>query len=227
MSKRDGEAAVAVGDWRRAGYVPEAMVSYLGLLGFHPGDERELLSRAELIEAFTLDRVGRSGSVFDADKLRWVNAHYLHHAGGGALAAWAREFLPPAAAALDPAALERLLELVRGNVDTLAAIPGELAPFLGEAYEIEAAATAALQAESARRVCVAVAGAFEALAEWIPEGIKSAVQSTGKTLGVKGKDLFQPIRAALTGRTHGPELPLVACALGRERCVSRLKQAGH
>jgi glutamyl-tRNA synthetase len=85
MSKRSGEAAVAVSDWRRAGYVADALLSYLALLGFHPGDEREILSRAELLEAFSLDRVGRSGSVFDADKLRWVNAHLLHHADGGRL----------------------------------------------------------------------------------------------------------------------------------------------
>src|SRR5207249_3010369 len=88
MSKRSGEAAVAVGDWRRAGFVPEALLSYLALLGFHPGDDREILSRAELLEAFDLSRVGRSGSVFDPDKLRWVNAHYLHHASGEQLLVW-------------------------------------------------------------------------------------------------------------------------------------------
>src|SRR5262245_4972060 len=69
MSKREGEAAVAVGDWRRAGYVPEALLSYLALLGFHPGDDREVLTRPEMLEAFSLERVGRSGSVFDPAKL--------------------------------------------------------------------------------------------------------------------------------------------------------------
>jgi len=226
MSKRDGEAAVAVGDWRRAGYVPEALISYLALLGFHPGDDREILGRDELLEAFTLDRVGRSGSVFDPDKLRWVNAHYLHHAEGPALRAWAHEFLPAEAGALDPATLESLLVLVRGNVETLAGLPGELAPFLGETYAVEEAAGAALRAESARRVCAEFAVAFESLANWNADGIKSEVQSTGQRLGVKGKELFQPLRAALTGRTHGPELPLVARALGRARCVSRLQRAG-
>src|SRR5439155_5431772 len=88
MSKREGEAAVAVGDWRRAGYVAEALLSYLALLGFHPGDDREILSRAELIEAFSLERVGKSGSVFDPVKLRWVNARHLHHASGAAIRTW-------------------------------------------------------------------------------------------------------------------------------------------
>ena len=94
MSKREGEAAVSVSDWRRAGYVPEALLSYLALLGFHPGDDREILTREELLRAFSLERVGKSGSVFDPDKLRWVNAHYLHHASGAELRAWERRFCP-------------------------------------------------------------------------------------------------------------------------------------
>src|SRR5439155_21974156 len=73
MSKREGEAAVAVGDWRRQGTVAEALLSYLALLGFHPGDDREILSRQELIESFALERVGKSGSVFDPAKLAWMN----------------------------------------------------------------------------------------------------------------------------------------------------------
>ena len=225
MSKRDGEAAVAVGDWRRAGYVPEAMISYLALLGFHPGDDRELMPVPELLEAFTLDRVGKSGSVFDPDKLKWVNAHYLHHADGAQLKRWASEFLPAEAQALEPATLEALLLLVRGNIETLAGLPEELAPFLSEMFEAEAAAAEALQGEAARRVCLAVADAYAALAEWNPDGIKSTLQATGKQLGVKGRELFQPVRAALTGRTHGPELPQVAMALGQQRCVARLRKA--
>ena len=225
MSKRDGEAAVAVGDWRRAGYVPEAMISYLALLGFHPGDDRELMPVPELLEAFTLDRVGKSGSVFDPDKLKWVNAHYLHHADGAQLKRWASEFLPAEAQALEPATLEALLLLVRGNIETLAGLPGELAPFLSETFEAEPAAAEALQGEAARALCLAVADAYAALAEWNPDGIKSTLQATGKQLGVKGRELFQPVRAALTGRTHGPELPQVAMALGQQRCVARLRKA--
>jgi glutamyl-tRNA synthetase len=222
MSKRSGEVAVAVGDWRRAGFVPEALLSYLALLGFHPGDEREVLSRAELLEAFELGRVGKSGSVFDADKLRWMNAHYLHHASGAQLAEWAGPFLPEAARRLDRSVLERLLEGIRGNLTTLADLPGELAPFLEERPPIEPDAAAVLAAADARAVCKAVREEVEPLEEWSGEVFKSAVQRVGKRLGRKGRDLFQPVRAALTGRTHGPELPLVAELLGHQRCVVRL-----
>jgi nondiscriminating glutamyl-tRNA synthetase len=225
MSKRSGEAAVAVGDWRRAGFVPEALLSHLALLGFHPGDDREILAREDLLACFSLERVGKSGSVFDADKLRWVNAHYLHHADGARLSEWGGAFLPAAARGFDPARLTALLEGVRGNLTTLADLPRELAPFLDEVLEFEPEAAAALAAPRAGEVCAALAAALAELAQWSGERVKSAVQSVGGTLGLKGRELFQPVRVALTGRTHGPELPLVAELLGRERCLARLSAA--
>jgi glutamyl-tRNA synthetase len=225
MSKRDGEAAVSVGDWRRAGMVPEALLSYLALLGFHPGDEREILTRAELLECFALERVGKSGAVFDSGKLRWVNAHFLHHAGGAELARWAVDFLPPGAAALPREGLERLLEAVRGNLATLADLAGELDPFLAARPTFEPEAAAALAAAPARALCAELAVELASLAEWSEEGVKSTIRSVGARLGVKGRDLFQPARAALTGRTHGPELPLVASLVGRDGCVTRLRDA--
>ena len=232
MSKREGEAAVAVGDWRRAGYVPEALLAYLGLLGFHPGDDREVLPRDEMMAAFSLDRVGRSGSIFDAAKLKWMCAHWLHKASGEQIASWAAhagedapEFIPPAAAAWPRAMLIRVLEAVRGNLATLAELPGELSPFVDEPPLPEPDAEQALGAPGAAAVCAGAAAAFAELAEWQAEGVKSALRALAPVLGVKGRELYQPIRAALTGRTHGPELPLIAELLGRERCVARLERA--
>jgi nondiscriminating glutamyl-tRNA synthetase len=225
MSKREGEAAVAVGDWRRAGYTAGALLSYLALLGFHPGDEREILSREELIEAFTLERVGRSGSVFDPDKLRWTNASILHHASGAELRAWGADFLPEAARALPPDRLVALLELVRGNLATLADLPAELAALLGDTPAPDPDAAVVLADPAAAARCAAFAADLDALAQWSAEGFKSALLSFGKRTGIKGRDLFQPVRCALTGRTHGPELPAIAAWLGREQCVARLRAA--
>jgi nondiscriminating glutamyl-tRNA synthetase len=225
MSKRQGEVSAVVGDWRRAGVVPEALLGYLALLGFHPGDEREVLSRAELLECFALERVGRSGSIFDPDRLRWTNAHLLHHAGGEEIARWGAEFLPQGARALPPTDLARLLAAVRGNLATLADLPAELEPFLAERPAFEPDAGSALEPEGARTLCGELAGELESLAEWSEEGVKSALRSAGARLGRRGRELYQPVRAALTGRLHGPELPLVASLLGRERCVRRLRAA--
>jgi nondiscriminating glutamyl-tRNA synthetase len=227
MSKRSGEVSVAVGDWRRAGYTPEALLSYLALLGFHPGDEREVLSRDELLRDFSLERVGRSGSVFDPAKLRWMNAQYLHHASGATLARWAAPFLPEAARALPPRELERLLEVERGNLETLADLPRELEWFLAATPPREAEAAAALAAPGAPAVLEAAAEALAGVAEWRAEVVKSTLLSAGQRVGARGRELFQPVRAALTGRTHGPELPLVAELLGRERTVERLRAAAR
>ncbi|MBI1798354.1 MAG: glutamate--tRNA ligase [Candidatus Eisenbacteria bacterium] len=223
MSKRSGEAAVAVGDWRRDGYVAEALLSYLALLGFHPGDDRERLSRADLLECFSLERVGRSGSVFDPAKLRWMNAQTLHHAEPGAILAWGKAFLGDAARALPRERLPRLVALVRGNLETLADLPRQLAPFVGGAPEFEPDARASLETARGREVCDAFASELETLAPWSADGVKSALQRVGARLGIKGRDLYQPLRAALTGRTHGPELPQVAEAIGRAACLERLR----
>ncbi len=241
MSKRAGEAAVAVGDWRRAGYVPEALLSYLALLGFHPGDDREILSREELLAAFTLERLGQSGSVFDAAKLAWVNRHFLHHASGAQLAAWLAAGPGPGTepdadwraaagrltADLPAVTVERLLEGVRGNVSTLADLPGELEVLTGGALRFEAEAEAALAAPGAPALCGDLAREAAGLAEWSGEAFKSAVQVSGKRQGRKGRDLFMPVRAALSGRTHGPELPLLAELLGKDRCIERLHDAAR
>jgi nondiscriminating glutamyl-tRNA synthetase len=225
MSKRGGEVSVAVGDWRIAGFVPEALLSYLALLGFHPGDEREILSRAELLESFALERVGKSGSIFDPDKLRWVNAHYLHHATGAMLARWGEAFLPDAARGRPRHELERWLEFVRGNLATLADIPTELEPFLEDHVRFDDAARAALAMPQATELCSALARELENVAEWNAESIKSTVQALGERFGLKGRALFQPVRAGLTGRTHGPELPALAELMGKSRCLSRLRSA--
>ena len=174
---------------------------------------------------FSLDRVGRSWSVFDAEKLHWVNAQILHHATGDRLAAWGESVLPEEARALEPARLQALLAAVRGNLGTLADLPGELAPFLREPLAFEPEAAAALGSPRAAEICGTLAAQLAELAEWNGERVKSAVQTVGRSTGLKGRDLFQPVRAALTGRTHGPELPRVAELLGRDRCVARLRAA--
>jgi len=128
--------------------------------------------------------------------------------------------------AAERARLEALLQGIRGNLGTLADLARELAPFLDKTLEFEPDARAALDAPRAREVCAALAAELEPLASWSGDALKSATQSLGKKLGLKGKDLFQPVRAALTGRTHGPELPLLGDLLGRERCITRLRAAG-
>ncbi|HEV2105886.1 MAG TPA: hypothetical protein VGU27_09155, partial [Candidatus Eisenbacteria bacterium] len=117
------------------------------------------------------------------------------------------------------------LETVRGNLTTLADAPRELAALLDRAAPLEDAARAALLAPGAVELCAAAAEALRRLAEWSAEAFKSTLQSAGEAHGRRGRELYQPVRAALTGRTHGPELPLIAAFLGRDECTWRLRAA--
>jgi glutamyl/glutaminyl-tRNA synthetase len=185
--------------------------------------DRSKMSKRDGEAAFTFERVGRSGSVFDADKLRWVNAHYLHHADGDTLLGWGASFLSPEVRALPTARVVRMLECVRGNLTTLADLAGETAVFLPGVPAAEPDAREVLAEPGTARVCGAVATALGQLESLDASGFKSTLQQVGAELGVKGRALFQPIRAALTGRTHGPELPVLAELIGRSSCIERLE----
>ncbi len=226
MSKRTGEVSVAVAEYRAQGFLPQAMVNYLGLLGFHPSSDRELFTLEELVQEFDLDRVAKAGAVFDLAKLRWFNAHYLHTLDGAALREAASSFLPAAARGLPRDRLEKLLEAVRGNLSVLGDVGPELDVFVREEVAFEPEARAAMQG-APDGLFERVAGRLEALAPWDAERVKSGILEAGQALGLKGRALFQPVRAALTGRTHGPELPRVAELLGREAVLRRLRRAGR
>ena len=194
--------------------MPEALLSYLALLGFHPGDEREVLSRAELLEAFALERVGRSGSIFDPDKLRWMNAHVPapRRRGARAGAGWAAEFLPAGGARA--AARRSSSGCSRGCAATSRrwpTWPGELAPFLAERPALEPDGGGGAGRAGRRALCGELGrGARERLRSGARKGLNPRSARRARGSGVKGRELFQPARAALTGRAHGPELPLVA-----------------
>ncbi len=227
MSKRTGEVSVSVADYRAAGYLPQAMINYLALLGFHPATDRELFGLEELVVEFDLSRVARAGAVFDPAKLRWFNAHYLHALGGAALRQACWPWLPEAARSLPPDRVERLLEGVRGNLTLLADVGRELEVFLGTEVGWEPEALRALEEGESRGLFADLAARLEVLAQWNAERLKSDILAVGERLGLKGRALFQPLRAALTGRTHGPELPLVAELLGPEKTLSRLRAASR
>jgi glutamyl/glutaminyl-tRNA synthetase len=154
-----------------------------------------------------------------------VNAHYLHHASGETLLEWGAAFLPPGLLGVPQDRLIRILEVVRGNLATLADLATETRMFLSDLPPFDDDARLVLSDERARQVCGSVSGALGELDELDAESFKSALQRTGGTLQVKGRALFQPVRAALTGATHGPELPLIAELLGRTTCVNRLESA--
>jgi nondiscriminating glutamyl-tRNA synthetase len=220
LSKRHGATSVA--EFRERGYLPEALVNYLALIGWSPGSDDELLPIEELASRFALEDVGHSPGVFDPEKLAWVNRHYMKEASPGRLAAESAHYFLSAGflqqrtdAAMEYVA--SLLPMAVGSVDRLEEIPDRVRFIF--AFDTAAALSkpevAAVVAEPGASAVIA------ALAEEITgplpdrETFRAVAARVRERTGQKGKALFHPIRAALTGDISGPELDLSVPAIDR------------
>jgi nondiscriminating glutamyl-tRNA synthetase len=220
LSKRHGATSVA--EFRARGFLPEALINYLALLGWSPGENEELLALQEMARRFDIERVGHSASVFDIDKLAWMNRHYMKAAAPGRLAAEAsRYFLARGYLARHTdEALEYLLAVLPmavGSVDRVEEIPDRV-KFL---FDYDPAAALArddvaevIQEAGAREVIVAVGPAIDG-PMLDREAFRGMAARVRERTGQKGKSLFHPIRVALTGETGGPELDLAVPAIDR------------
>jgi len=226
LSKRHG--SVSVGEFRKQGILPEALINYLGLLGSSFTDGREVLSREEMIAGFALERASKSGAIFDEEKLHWLNAIYIRNCKTENLVERLKPFLEQAGYktdAIDAKWLNEIIELVKTELTTLAEIGSHIDIFFDDKYEITAEAKQILEKESAAQV-VKVFGEYLKTAAGNPrENYLAAIKYTKEEKGAKGKDLFMPIRAALTGKVHGPELDKVFAILGKGAALKRLRLA--
>jgi len=231
LSKRHG--AVSVLEYRRRGFLPEALVNFFARLGWSHGDQ-EIFSREELIELFDLAGVGKSAAVFDEQKLLWINHEWLRRADLGRLARLLSEFIvqegiatEEQVAALGEGKLRRAAELLRERNKTLVAMaqaarflfPGEL-PWPEEASALLGKPELATPLEE-------IAAALEGCEDFSPQGVEWAVRAKLKELGLPLKAVAQPMRVAITGRTVSPGLFDVISLAGRELAVGRLRAAAR
>ena len=230
LSKRHG--ATSISTFREMGYLPEALVNYLALLGWGAEDGKtETFTLAELTRAFSLERVTPSPAVFDFDKLNWLNRHYLKQADPERIAALAWGYfadrLPARESASEPvrAWFASLLALFLPAVDTLAQLPAKSASIFGfdpaEARANEEN-TAVLAADSASIVLAELASRVRAHDGPVtPVAFNGWMNEIKTATGIKGKELFHPIRIALTGAHSGREfdkvLPLIEDGAGLSR----------
>lgn len=221
LSKRHG--AVSVMEYKEKGYLPEALVNELALLGWSSPDGQERFTREELIEKFDLSRVGHSGSIFDFAKLDHFNGLLIREMPREKLDEKLKPFMGEAAALPDEKRI-LLIELVQDTLAKLSDFSEAAKAVLDEPkYEDEALSDAAMA--RAGEVLKGLIEEFESLQEpWQREAVKAKLKEAGKKLGVKGKELFFPLRAALTGSLHGPSLDGVLVLLGKDVCVSRMKK---
>ena len=215
LSKRHGATSIAT--FREMGYLPEALVNYLALLGWGAEDGKtETFTLEELTEAFSLERVTPSPAIFDFDKLNWLNRHYIKLAAPERLAALSWGYfgdrLPAREAAPESVQnwFARLLALFVPAVDHLDQLPLKAAPvfaFDPEAARADGENAAVLAADSARTVLGELGSRIRAHMGCVtPEVFKAWMNEIKAATGVKGKELFHPVRIALTGAHSGPEL---------------------
>ena len=214
LSKRHG--ATSLESFRQMGILPEALRNYLALLGWSPADGKtEILSDQELIAQFSLEHITKSPAIFDNEKLNWLNRHDLKASSPGRLADLAMPFLA-AAGYLDgtvPDAarpwIEQVVDAVLKNLDHLDQLPGPVRIIFdfnpAKLLENETTRHEAQDA-STRTVVAALLQKLPGENEITPESFRAATKAVQKETGRKGKDLFHPIRLALTGETSGPEL---------------------
>jgi glutamyl-tRNA synthetase/nondiscriminating glutamyl-tRNA synthetase len=214
LSKRHGATSVA--EFRERGYLPEALVNYLALLGWSPGENEEIVDLRDMARRFDLTKVSHSAAVFDTGKLAWMNRHYMKEASPVRIAAESMRYFA-AAGYVDAAApgalryVESLLPMAIGSVDRLAEIPDRVA-FIFDWSAARAGERVRAEPDGPR----VVAAFAEEIADGGPldrDRFRAAAARVRQRTGLKGRALFHPIRVALTAADSGPELDLAVPAI--------------
>ncbi len=225
LSKRQGD--VAVEDFLEKGYLPDALNNFIALLGWNPGSDREIFPLEELIELFSLERVNKSGAVFDLQKLNWMNSQYIRQLPEERRRSFIQVFLRKAGYdTSDANKTRKVADAIYMRVSNSEDIEKEAAIFYHNTLEIrEQEARSILQKESSYQVLSSFLNFTDNIDELSVDTFKTIMKQVQQQTGIKKQDLWMPVRVALTGVTHGPELPLVVEILGREKIQSFIKQA--
>ncbi|MDD4099872.1 MAG: glutamate--tRNA ligase [Candidatus Cloacimonetes bacterium] len=221
LSKRMND--VSVESYLEKGYLPEALLNFVALLGWHSADDREIYSLEELADAFSLDRVNKAGAIFDLSKLDWMNGHYLRSLPLHSVAERARKYFTN----LPLRDEEQYLAIIKAARERCTLLP-ELAEYASPFLCPETPAEAVTLDEEAS---VKVLSWFYANLPSIDINDAEAVNLLTKSgiaeLGIKGKAFYTPLRLALIGQSHGPDLATTFSILGLEECLIRLKKYLH
>jgi glutamyl-tRNA synthetase len=235
LSKRHG--AVSVTEYRDKGYLPEAMFNFLALLGWAPGDGREKMTRREMIDAFTVEAINRKGSVFDEQKLEWLNGQHINDLPGETLAAMVRPYFAGAGLLrpeLDEGGARRgwflsVLEVLKARARLLPDFAREARPFLTDDFEYTPDAVAKHLTGGKAGSPGAVAGRMRALREALvavqpfdEAATEAALRALAGTRGESAALYIHPLRAALLGTAVSPGVFTVLVLVGRDQAVARL-----
>lgn len=222
LSKRNGDASFM--DLYHEGYLPEAIVNYLALLGWSPTDNQEIFTMEELIEKFDPKRISKSSSSYDSKKLRWVNAIYIKKLDDESYLKLTRPFLEENYDLKDKNEdwITDLLLLYKDHISYGKEINEVTSLFFKNDITYDEECTEFMKEESIENTLNEFKKEIESIEDFTSENIKTAIDNVKEKTGVKGKLLFMPIRIKTTGQMHGPELPVTLKLLGKETILNRL-----
>lgn len=222
LSKRHGSTSIEA--FREQGFLPEALMNYLALLGWSKDESTTFLSRGELVEAFDLSRVSSNPAAFDTKKLEWMNNHYIQSLDEDELAARCLHFLTEAGLLPDPAKLRAAMPIVRERMKTLTD-SAALLRFLFTDDVVPDDRARETIAKAPPGYLAKVADALDVLEPWEHTAIMAALDALGTAAGLNRSKAFEPVRSAVTGSRVSPPLPESLELLGREATVARLRAA--
>ncbi|WP_042171492.1 glutamate--tRNA ligase [Paenibacillus gorillae] len=230
LSKRDESIIQFIEQYDGLGYLPEALFNFIALLGWSPEGEQEIFTREQLVEVFNAERLSKSPAVFDTNKLTWMNNEYVKKTELPRLVDLCLPHLQKAGrveAELNAEGREWINALVALYQDKIR-YASEIVPltelFFRETVEDEEEASVVLAEEQVVTVLAAFLAQVEAGEKTFDaDGVKEMIKAVQKETGFKGKQLFMPIRAAITGQTHGPDLNQSIVLLGKDKVIGRLQ----
>lgn len=223
LSKRDKSITQYIHQYAEMGYLPEAMFNFIGLLGFSPKGEEEILSKEQFIEAFDKNRLSKSPATFDPDKLKFINKTYMKQLNDEAFKALVVPFLEQANIKGTDDWMNKLCSVFRDRIAYGAEIVTQYHEFFRDEFTLGDEEKEFLAQEGVSSTLKTVYEVFSQIQDWNDEAIAVAIKEAGKLANVKGKLLFMPCRIATTGEMHGPDLPKSLMILGKEKTLSRIK----
>ena len=227
LSKREGGQNVQY--FKEKGYLSEALINFLALLGWNPGTTQEHFSKEQLIEAFSIDRVNAAPAIFDKDKLSWLNSEHLKNLDPKDF--WER-FQPfyekeELMMETDPLWRKKTFELLSPGFKTFGQALTLIKPLLKGGFHLEEEAKNILTKKESREVIKSWNSLLEKInSEYVtPEGFKTIQSNICSSQGIKGKSFFQPLRCVLMGKPEGIEIKTLLSLIKREELIQRSKKA--